>query len=122
MPNPLISLNKKDFIIQTFRGSGPGGQHRNKRDTGVRLIHPESGARGESCEHRSQLQNKHSALNKLVLDYRFKLWYTKLLNTLKHKQPIEELVSEQLTEKNLKFEIKNEGKWQQIKETDIPLE
>jgi protein subunit release factor B len=30
---PLFSLTKKDFQLTFYRGSGKGGQNRNKRDT-----------------------------------------------------------------------------------------
>jgi len=39
----LFSLTKKDFKVETFRGSGAGGQHRNKTDSAVRIKHPASG-------------------------------------------------------------------------------
>ena len=54
----LFSLTKKDFVIETFRSGGPGGQNQNKRNTGVRIRHPESGAVAESRVHRTQEQNK----------------------------------------------------------------
>lgn len=54
----LFSVTKKDLIVETFRGSGKGGQHRNKNDTVVRITHPESRAVGKSEDERSQLQNK----------------------------------------------------------------
>ena len=38
----LFSVTKKDFDIQTFRSGGKGGQHQNKRDTGVRCVHKAS--------------------------------------------------------------------------------
>jgi protein subunit release factor B len=39
----IYSLTKKDFIVRTFRGSGPGGQKRNKTSSGVEIVHPSSG-------------------------------------------------------------------------------
>jgi protein subunit release factor B len=57
----LLSVTLKDCDVQTKRGSGKGGQNRNKRDTAVRIVHRASGAVGESQEERSQLQNKRRA-------------------------------------------------------------
>ena len=42
-----IEINEKELIMQTFCSGGPGGQHQNKTQSGVRLIH-KSGVRAES--------------------------------------------------------------------------
>jgi len=73
MDKHLFSLTKKNFEIQTFRSGGPGGQHQNKTSSGVRIIHKESGAVGESREHKSQLQNKKAAFTRLTESDKFKL-------------------------------------------------
>jgi protein subunit release factor A len=68
------SFTKKDFRVQTYRGSGAGGQNRNKLETGVRIIHDESGITVECCEQRTQGQNKKIAFRRLVdrlLEYYF---------------------------------------------------
>lgn len=51
-----IVINEKELIMQTFSAGGPGGQHQNKTQSGVRLIHP-SGVRAESRTERSQPKN-----------------------------------------------------------------
>jgi hypothetical protein len=51
-------------FVQT-RGSGPGGQHRNKVSTGVVLEHRPSGVRGSALESRSQIVNRDAALQRL---------------------------------------------------------
>jgi len=43
--------------VQRTRGSGPGGQHRNKVETAIVITHRDSGIRGEASERRSQAQN-----------------------------------------------------------------
>ena len=40
--------------FERFRASGPGGQHRNKTDSGVRLTHQPTGIAAEATERRSQ--------------------------------------------------------------------
>lgn len=70
----LFSVTLADCDVQTFRAGGPGGQNQNKRDTGVRIIHRASGARGESREERSQLQNKRLAFRRMADSAMFRAW------------------------------------------------
>jgi protein subunit release factor A len=63
--NKLDGLRKKDFRIQTFKGSGPGGQHRNKVETAVRITHKATGISAESTDSKSQSQNRSNAFLKL---------------------------------------------------------
>ena len=51
--------------VEPTRGSGPGGQHRNKVETGVRVSHP-SGIVVLSTSHRSQRQNLDEAYERIV--------------------------------------------------------
>lgn len=70
----LFSVTLDDCDVQTFRAGGPGGQNQNKRDTGVRIIHRASGARGESREERSQMQNKRAAFIRMTETSTFRAW------------------------------------------------
>lgn len=74
MREKLFSITIKDFEVQTYRGSGPGGQHRNKTDSAVRLVHKESGAASSSEVHKSQHQNKKEAFRKVVKSAKFQKW------------------------------------------------
>jgi protein subunit release factor B len=51
--------------VSTFVGSGPGGQHRNKTASAVRLVHPATGLTVTATERRSQAQNRSAALHRL---------------------------------------------------------
>jgi protein subunit release factor B len=51
--------------FEFYRGSGPGGQHRNKVETGVRVIHIPSGLIARASERRSREQNRTRALQRL---------------------------------------------------------
>lgn len=63
-------FDKKDVLVQYFKASGPGGQHRNKVETAVRLIHSPTGIVVVATESRSQLQNKKRAWEKLELAFK----------------------------------------------------
>ena len=52
--------------VTFLKGSGPGGQHRNKRETGVRLVHPPSGVTVMATERRSQARNRELAFERMV--------------------------------------------------------
>jgi len=51
--------------VETFRAGGPGGQHQNTTDSGVRLVHLPSGLRVEARDERSQHRNRALALERL---------------------------------------------------------
>jgi len=48
-----------------FVAGGPGGQHRNKTESGVRLVHRPTGVTVTATERRSQAQNRSVALARL---------------------------------------------------------
>ena len=113
----LFSVNKKDFTIQTFRSGGKGGQHQNKTDSGVRIIHKDSGARGECRNHREQIRNKKEALKRLTDSKKFKLWINMKVNEVIEGKNIEEKVEEQMAPENIKVEVMDEEKrWKKYEE------
>ena len=71
----LFSVTKNDFEIQTFTVGGHGGGGKDTSNSGVRLIHKASGARGEGREHRTNTQNRISAFKKLVASKQFQDWH-----------------------------------------------
>jgi protein subunit release factor B len=70
----LFSITKKDFVRSTFKGSGAGGQKRNKTSNGIRLYHPPSGAVGEAVDTRVQSQNEKLAFERLTQSKEFQGW------------------------------------------------
>ncbi|HJO30301.1 MAG TPA: peptide chain release factor-like protein [Acidobacteriota bacterium] len=55
----------RDCDIKFTRAGGPGGQHRNKAETAVRITHKPSGVTVVASERRSQARNKMAALKRL---------------------------------------------------------
>jgi len=51
--------------LDVFVASGPGGQHRNKTESGVRLVHKPTGVTVTATERRSQHENRSHALARL---------------------------------------------------------
>lgn len=64
-----LELDDSALLIQcevhTYRSSGPGGQHRNKTSSAVRLHHRPTGLIAKGEEDRSQHINKRRALRRL---------------------------------------------------------
>jgi protein subunit release factor B len=57
---------ERDSDMSFFVAGGPGGQHRNKVATGVRLIHRPSGTVVTATERRSQAANREAAFTRLA--------------------------------------------------------
>lgn len=70
----LFRVTRKDLVETHYRGTGNGGQKRNKTYSGVRLQHPPSGAVGESAAGRSQEENRIEAWKKLRQTPEFERW------------------------------------------------
>lgn len=58
---PEIQIRREDVERQTFCAGGPGGQHQNKTQSGVRLIHKPTGIVAECRSERSQRRNEEMA-------------------------------------------------------------
>lgn len=114
MKEKINIASKKDFDISYFKGSGAGGQNRQKNATGVQLIHRESGAMGRCSETRSLIQNKKKAFENLVKTPKFKLFINKKLYEIQQGETMEQAVERAMISENLDVQIKQDGKWVSI--------
>ncbi len=60
-----LTLNENDLVIEHLKGSGPGGQNKNKRQTGIRITHLPTGLIGFATEWRTQSDNLRVAKERL---------------------------------------------------------
>lgn len=79
-----VDLNMSDVIIETCKSSGAGGQHVNKTESAIRLIHKPTGIVVECQDERSQFKNKDKA---------FKILRTKLYD-MKQQEQNDKIASE----------------------------
>lgn len=119
----LFSVTKDDFELQTFRAGGKGGQGQNKRSTGVRLIHRDSGARGEARDERSFNQNRKNAFLRLIETPKFKSWH--MIETARRLGAVIDIETElkkAMQPKNFTVEVKDDrGRWVAV-EPNYPWE
>lgn len=78
-----VKINPEDIKVETCRSSGAGGQHVNKTESAVRIIHIPTGIITWCQNERSQIQNKETAMRML---------YSKLVE-LKEREQMEEAMS-----------------------------
>lgn len=108
----LFSITKKDLNITYFSGSGAGGQHRNRHMNCVRINHKDSHVTVTGQSHKERKQNIKEALYNLIKHPRFKMWHAITVNELIRGKTIDELVEEEMDEKNLIIEtVDKDGKW-----------
>jgi len=113
----LFTVTAADCDWQYLRGTGPGGQKRNKTESKVRCVHRASGAVGESDLTRSQHENKRIAFRKMAESKEFKLWHKlETARRMGDQLTIEEKVDKAMNDVNLNIEGKLDGRWVPIEQ------
>jgi len=117
----LFSVTAKDCDWDYVRGSGKGGQKRNKTSSAVRCRHRPSGAIGYAEDTRSQATNKQLAFRRMAESAEFIKWQR--VEAAKHTGEIASI--KQRIEKDLqnpnttRIEGKDEkGRWVNIEESE----
>ena len=108
----LYSVTANDCRFDYFRGSGKGGQKRNKTNSAARCTHIASGAVGQSDDTRSQHQNKRIAFRRMANTATFKAWHS--LETARRTgrlEQAEEAVNKAMLPANLFVEVYANGVW-----------
>ena len=109
----LFSTTLKDCTIQHFCTGGPGGSKQNKTASGSRIIHKESGAVGESREHRSQNQNTKEAFVRMAKSKKYQDWAKLKAAKMMGQKSTEDVVQEQMKDENIKTEVLKDNKWKE---------
>jgi len=115
---PLFSVTANDCKWDYIRGSGAGGQHRNKTDSAVRCTHPPSKAVGYAEDTRSQHQNKRLAFERMAKSKEFQKRHK--MEVARRTGKLEEIkhwVDKEMRT-HIKVEIKDGKKWAEVDRND----
>ena len=116
----LLSVTRDDCKWDYFRASGSGGQKKNKTSSAVRCTHKDSGAVGQASDSRKQFENKKLAFKRMAETKKFKTWMKiEFSRAVGKEHEIEKAVEREMNPRNIKAEIKNDGKWETIALKDI---
>jgi protein subunit release factor B len=112
MKKPIVSVTKDDCEWIYQRGSGNGGQKKNKTNSAVICTHKISRAQGYAEDNREQSRNRELAFKRMVETKKFQSWLkTETLKKLGVLGEIENNVDKQMCSKNIKVETQQNGKW-----------
>ena len=115
----LFSVTANDCEWSYTKGTGSGGQKKNKTSSAVHCMHRPSGAHGYSEASRSQLDNKREAFVKMANSKEFKEWHK--METMRRNGQmavIDAIVEREI--KKIKIEVHDEqGRWTQVKESEL---
>ncbi len=110
---PFFSITAKDCEWSYTRGTGAGGQKRNKTSSAVHCIHKASGAHGYSESSRSQLDNRKEAFRKMAETDKFKKWiHIEYMKRTGEHYEVERQIQASLN--RVKVEVKIDGKWTEV--------
>ena len=114
----LFSVTANDCDWSYTRGTGNGGQKKNKTNSAVHCKHRASGARGYAEDSRVQRQNRSLAFERMCNTKEFKTWHKlEVMRRTGQEAAIEEKVEREM--QKIAVEIKNkEGLWEKVDKND----
>lgn len=122
MKEKLFTVTANDCTWTYYRGSGPGGQKKNKTSNCARVLHEPSGAVGNGEQGRSQFENRKIAWKQMANSPTFQTWCkTKAYELSGKAEEVKKEVEFQLLSNTL-VEIESDDGWipgEQITTYDI---
>lgn len=114
MPRELLfSVTANDCDWSYTRGTGNGGQKKNKTNSAVHCTHRASGAHGYAEDSRVQRQNRSTAFERMVNTKEFKAWYKmEIMRRTGQEAVIQDNVERQL--RQIRVDVKENGLWKAI--------
>lgn len=122
MKEKLFTVTASDCVWNYYRGSGPGGQRKNKTSNCARVVHEPSGAIGKGEQGRSQLENRQIAWRQMASSPAFQSWCRmKAYEISGESKTIEKAVDFELLTNTLVEAESSDGwvPWEQITSYDI---
>lgn len=115
MGEKITVVTKKDLRIDFYRGSGKGGQKRNKTSNCCRITHLPSGAVGIGESGRSQSSNRALAFRKMAETEKFQKWFKlEIAKRFGILDAVEKRVNWEMAH-NIRVEARNSaGKWIEV--------
>lgn len=116
MKEKLFSVTQKDFDFQDTKGTGKGGQARNKTSSAIRCTHKASGAVGFCQDDRKQHINKRIAFERCIATREFQVWLKMETSRMsgeaeRLERAVNARVNEAMQPKNLLVEVVEGGDW-----------
>ena len=110
----LFTVTARDCVSTYTRGTGNGGQKKNKTSSAVYCKHEPSGAQGYAEDTRSQTQNKRLAFKRMAESKEFRAWHKmEVSRRLGYEKEIEQNVEREM--RNIRIEGKDEnGRWKEL--------
>ena len=106
----LFSVTAADCDWSFTKGTGAGGQKRNKTSSAVHCTHRVSGAAGYSEGSRSQLDNKREAFERMATTERFKTWHRlECMRRSGQMAEVDRIVEREM--KKVRVDVKENGRW-----------
>jgi protein subunit release factor B len=117
MKEPVFSVTASDCEWKYTRGTGNGGQKKNKTNSACHCIHRLSGAHGYAEDERSQQQNRKLAFQRMANTKEFKEW---LRIEFRRRTGQQAVIDDNIDRamRQIKVEVKNEGLWTEVDKTD----
>lgn len=108
----LFSVTAKDCEWDYYRGSGKGGQKRQKTSSAVRCRHKASGALGQAQDTRSKEKNKRLAFRRMAETKEFRNWLKlEAARVTGAVDAAQRYAEREINSDRIRIEVKKDGKW-----------